>query len=78
MTKISKALKTWNKYFYKCKCGAEDSNICLGTNSPTPVLNCWKCHSGQGKEMGQVLMEGIGMVLVSKEPESWGESWVGT
>jgi len=65
MSKISKAVKTWNRFFFKCRCGAEDSSVHLGDHRPPADLNCFKCKTKDA------------MKLLALEPESWGEVWTG-
>jgi hypothetical protein len=49
---------------YRCsKCGAEDSNT--GFDHPD-ILNCFKCHAGQGMPKEDMFQQQIGMFPVEE------------
>ena len=74
MTTVVKSLRTWNRYFYKCRCGASDSNTILGNEKPPLVMNCYKCRGGYGKNPAEQIAGKVGQQLTDREPESWGEA----
>ena len=48
---------------YKCaQCGAEDNVRLFQHETPPPVINCWKCHSGQKQpDIAVCIARGVGM-----------------
>jgi DNA-directed RNA polymerase subunit RPC12/RpoP len=47
---------------YKCaNCGATDHWKEVEGEINPPVLNCWKCHAGQGLDVGNQLQRKEGM-----------------
>ncbi len=57
-----------NKYVkYRCtKCQAEDNVGFFDHEAIFQAINCWSCHAGYGTEMGQMLVNKIGMFPVKK------------
>lgn len=47
---------------YVCTaCGATDSPTFMEHERALPVINCWKCHAGQGKPVEYCLANSVGM-----------------
>jgi hypothetical protein len=52
---------------YVCSsCGAEDTDKLFSHELQAPVINCWKCHAGFQKEVGQMLRSNTGMFPVQE------------
>lgn len=65
-------MATWIEVTYQCSsCGALDHDKILAEGTPVaPRVNCWNCHSGSGKDMGQMIQGNTGMALVIPGVES--------
>jgi len=47
---------------YTCsKCGAEDTVKLYPDESVPVTINCWKCRSGYGKDIAEMVATGAGM-----------------
>lgn len=53
---------------YRCtNCGAIDRPRLFHHEQIPPAINCWNCHAGQGKSVGQMLEQDSGMLLIVDE-----------
>jgi|ERR1700733_7587421 len=62
----------WRTIKYVCtdrRCGATTHERIFGDHPPTPMLNCWKCHAGQGISMQDQLVQNKGMKPLLDTPE---------
>lgn len=49
---------------YVCyKCEAVDTDKLFPNEAPAPMIDCWKCHAGQGKSRAEMFQSNIGMFL---------------
>ncbi len=54
---------------YKClQCGATDIDKVPKDQIPAPMVNCWSCHAGQGKDVPASMDKGLGMRLQEGPP----------
>lgn len=54
---------------YRCsnsKCGATDMGRFFPNEAPFPVINCYKCHAGQGLDIGTMIAQGKGMFPIQQ------------
>ena len=65
------AFEKVNRVEFQCpKCGEKDHLKWWPDDpqSPPPMVNCWNCGNGRGKELQQMVMESSGMVQVAEPP----------
>ena len=58
---------------YRCangKCGAVDTLRHEHVEPTRPVLDCYKCHAGQGKSLADQIEKHIGMFPVGRWPDA--------
>ena len=62
---------------YRCsngKCGAIDTLRHEHGEPTRPVLDCYKCHAGQGKSLADQMEKHVGMFPVGRWPDKeWAE-----
>ena len=47
---------------YECpKCHAKDTPRFMQHETPFLAINCWKCHNGQGMDVGAMVQQNRGM-----------------
>ena len=46
---------------YECKCGAKDHGRFFPEEHPFPVITCFSCGGGRGKDIAGMMQEGVGM-----------------